>query len=174
MFELWALSLVVMCVGLIGTVVPGLPGMPLVLAGAARFALGSGFAVIGWLQLAAFVILGVIGVGLNLLGNLIGARQFGASRFGLLGALLGLVPGMLLAGPFGIVIGPLVGAIVAELIAGRELHAALRSGAGVVVGYLFGSLAEVVIALIIVGWFFVSTFGTVTGGTPTLPRLPSA
>jgi uncharacterized protein YqgC (DUF456 family) len=162
MFGVWVVSSIVIAVGLAGTIIPGLPGMPLVLAGIALFAFGTSFEVIGPIQLALMVLLGLAGMGLNLLGNLMGARKFGASRLGLLGALLGLIPGLLLAGPFGLILGPLIGAILFELLAGRELQSALRSGAGVVVGYLFGALAEVVIALILAGWFLLSTFGAVT------------
>jgi uncharacterized protein len=163
MLELWVLAVIVIAVGLVGTVVPGLPGMPRVLGGIALFAIGTSFSVVGYLQFGLLMLLGLFAMGLNLLGNVIGARKFGASRLGLLGAFIGLIPGLLLLGPFGVVIGPLAGAVVAELIGGRELKASLRSGAGVVVGYLFGSLAEVVIALVMVGWFLASTFGPVIG-----------
>ena len=163
-------SLLIMAVGLVGTVTPGLPGMPLILAGIALFAFGSGFAVVGPLQFAGLVVLALIGIGLNLLGNLLGARKFGASRAGMLGATIGLVIGFFAFPPFGIVVGPLIGAVAAELIKGREMNEALRSGVGVVIGYLFGSLAEVLIALVMIGWFVWSTWGVLTGGEP--PRGP--
>jgi uncharacterized protein len=174
MLGLWIVSLILMAIGLAGTVIPGLPGTALVLAGIALFTLGTGFELIGPIQFGLMVLLGLVGIGLDLVGNLVGARRFGASRRGLIGALLGLIPGLFLAGPFGLVLGPLVGAILFELLGGRELRSALRSGAGVVVGYLFGALAEVIIALILAGWFLVTTFGPVTGGAPAAPTLPPA
>jgi uncharacterized protein YqgC (DUF456 family) len=155
---LLVVALLLIGVGLVGTVVPGLPGMPLVLAGIALFAIGTSFSVIGPLQFAGFVLLGVLGMGLNYLGDLVGAQKFGASRYGLIGAILGLIPGLLLLGPFGVVIGPMIGAVAAEMLAGRDLNQALRSGFGVAVGYICGSLAEVLIALIMTGWFIASTF----------------
>lgn len=165
MSGLLLLSLLIIAVGLIGTVTPGLPGMPLVLAGIGLFAIGSGLEVIGPLELGGFVLLGLVGMGLNLLGNLFGARKLGASRVGMLGAIVGLVIGLLTLGPFGIVLGPLVGAVVAELLTGRELNAALRSGFGVLIGYVLGSLAEILIALAMTGWFVWRTWGVLTGGT---------
>jgi uncharacterized protein YqgC (DUF456 family) len=162
MVELLIVSLLVVAVGLIGTVTPGLPGMPLVLGGVALFAIGSGFGVVGPLQLAAMVVLGLIGLGLNYLGNLLGARKFGASRMGMIGAIVGLIPGLLLLGPFGVVVGPMIGAVVFEMLAGRQLNAALRSGVGVLVGYILGSLAEVLLALIIAGWFVWTTHTILT------------
>ena len=163
MFTLLVVALIIIAVGLVGTVLPGLPGMPLVLAGIALFTICSEFRVIGPLQFAAFVLLGLLSMGLTVIGNLIGARKFGASRWGLLGAIVGLLLGLLLFGPFGFVIGPLLGAVAFELLKGRELNAALRSGAGVLVGYLFGTLAEVIIALGMTAWFVWSTWGVLTG-----------
>lgn len=173
MFELWIVALIVIAVGIVGTVVPGLPGMLLVIGGIALFAIGTEFRVIGAFQFGLFMLVGLLGLGLDLLGNIIGARKFGASRLGMVGAVVGLVPGLLLAGPLGLVLGPLVGAVIFELLSGRELRLALRSGFGVVVGYLFGSLAEVVIALALAGWFFLSTFGPVMAGITGAPQLPS-
>lgn len=139
--------------------------MPILIGGIALFALGTELRVIGLVQLLLFIGLGVVGIGLNVFGNLLGARTFGASRLGLLGALLGLVLGLVLLGPVGLIMGPLIGAVGFELVRGREMSSALRSGVGVLVGYLLGSLAEVMIALIMAGWFFWSTFGAVTGGS---------
>ena len=160
--------LVLVAVGLVGTVVPGLPGLPLVLAGIVVYAVGSGFRVIGVGQLALMVLLGLLGIGLSFVGTLVGARRFGASRAALLGALIGLVVGIVLLapllGPFALVLGPLAGAVAAELWRGQELSVALRSGLGVLVGYLFGSLLEVIIAVSLAAWLLVSVWGELTGG----------
>jgi uncharacterized protein YqgC (DUF456 family) len=166
MTELLLISLVIALVGLVGTVVPGLPGMPLVMGGIALYAIGSGFSVIGVPQFILLMLLGLLGMGLNLLGQIVGAQRFGASRIGLLGAIVGLVIGLFTLGPFGIVLGPLIGAVVAELLKGRAAREAFRSGIGVVVGYICGSVAEVLIALMMIGWFLWSTWGVLTGGPP--------
>jgi uncharacterized protein len=158
---LWIIALLVIAVGLVGTVVPALPGMPLVLAGVALYSIGSGFNVVGPLAFAGLVGLGLVGLALNYLGNLVGARKFGASRMGLLGALVGLVLGLFFP-PFGLIIGPMLGALGFELARGRELKEAFRSSVGVLVGYLLGSLAEVVIAFIVAAIFVWLTFGPAT------------
>src|SRR6266516_5930883 len=141
--QLLIVALIIVLVGLFGTVVPGLPGMPLVLAGIAMFAIGTGVRIVGPIQLVVFVLLGMLGMGLNLLGNLLGARAFGASRWGILGALVGLVLGLLLAGPFGLIVGPLIGAVAFELGRGSDMATAVRSGVGALVGYVVGAMAEV-------------------------------
>jgi uncharacterized protein YqgC (DUF456 family) len=164
MTGLWLIAIGLILVGLIGTLVPGIPGLPLVVAGGAIFAVGSGFDVIGPWQLGGFVGLGLLGMALNFVGNLLGARAFGASIFGVLGALVGLFVGFFLAGPLGLLIGPLLGAILAELAHGRELREAVRSGVGALLGYVFGTLAEVAIALVLVAWFVWTTWGRVFTG----------
>jgi uncharacterized protein YqgC (DUF456 family) len=160
--------LVLVAIGLIGTVVPGMPGLPLVLAGIVVYAVGSGFRVIGPGQLVLMVLLGLLGIGLSFVGTLVGARRFGASRAALLGALLGLVAGLVLLGPllgpFALILGPLGGAVVAEMWRGQELSAALRSGLGVLIGYVFGSLLEIIIAVSLVAWLLASVWGELTGG----------
>jgi uncharacterized protein YqgC (DUF456 family) len=162
MLGLWLAAIALMLIGLIGTIVPGIPGLPLVLAGGVLFAVGSDFAVVGPWQLAGFVALALLGIGLSFVGNLLGARAFGASIYGVIGALVGLFVGFFLAGPFGLLIGPLLGAVLAELARGRELRVALRSGVGALLGYVFGTLAELAIALVLLAWFAWTTWGRVT------------
>ncbi len=171
MTELFLVSMLVVAVGLIGTIVPGLPGMPLILGGIALFTIGNGFAVVGPFQFFLFVVLGLVAMGLNFLGNLIGAQKFGVSRIGLFGALLGLVIGFFVLPGLGIIVGPLLGATAAELLQGRAIRDALRSGFGVLIGYIFGSLAEVLIALIMVGWFVLTVWPQLTGGQPPGGRI---
>jgi uncharacterized protein len=163
MLGMLILALILIAIGLVGTVVPGLPGLPLVMGGIVLFSVGSRFEVIGPFQLAIAVGLGLLGIGLSVLGNLLGARKMGASRGGLLGGVIGLVLGLLMLGPFGLIVGTLVGAIVGELISGRDLAQALRSGAGVVIGYLLGTVTEMALALGLAAWFVWSTIGLFRG-----------
>jgi uncharacterized protein YqgC (DUF456 family) len=164
---LYLAALLLIVVGVVGTVLPAIPGMPLLLAGVVLFAVGTGFSVIDPPLLALFVLLGLLGMGLNYLGNLFGARRFGASRLALGGAVLGLVAGFFLLGallgPLAVAVGPVAGATLAELAQGREPRAAFRSGFGVFIGYILGSLAEVVIALMLAGWFLWLTWGAQSG-----------
>lgn len=164
MFELWLLALVLIAAGLLGTVAPGLPGLPLVLGGVALFALGTGFAVITPWQLALFVLFGLVGLGLSALGTLFGARRFGTSRTALVGALVGLLVGLVLLGPVGLVVGALIGAVTIELARVRRVGPAIRSGLGVLLGYLLGTVAEVVAALGLAAWFVWLTFGPLMHG----------
>jgi uncharacterized protein YqgC (DUF456 family) len=157
MDALWWAALLLMAVGLVGTLVPALPGIVLVFAGALLYAAGTGFSSIGVGHLAVYGALALLAVALDALANLLGARLFGASKWGLLGALVGVGVGLLVAGPLGLVLGPLLGAVALELLARRSLRQALRSGAGTAVGCVLGTAVELALALAIVVSFLHAT-----------------
>jgi uncharacterized protein YqgC (DUF456 family) len=147
---LLAVALLVMAVGLVGTVVPGIPGAPLVFVAALGYALLTGFARVGAGHLVVYALLTALALALGLAANLLGARAFGASRWGILGAVVGLIVGIVIGGPVGLFVGPLVGAVALEALSGQTLQRALKSGVGAVVGFLLGSAAELAIALVMV------------------------
>lgn len=149
--------LLVMVVGLIGTVVPGIPGIPLVFGGAVLYAVATDFGVVGLGHLAVYGLLTLLALGLGLAANLLGARALGASRWGILGAVVGLVIGLLVGGPVGLLLGPLAGAVVLEGLSGRPLRQAMRAGVGTVVGFLLGSATELAFSLVIVISFLRAT-----------------
>ena len=167
MDALYVISLILVIAGVAGTILPFVPGMLLVLGGIALYAIGTGFSVISPWLLAILLVIGLTGLALDFLGNALGARRFGATRAGMIGAVLGLLAGLILLGPFlgplAIVVGPLLGAAAGELLQGREPRVAFRSGFGAVIGTLFGTLAEFIIALILAGWFIWLTLGTQIG-----------
>ena len=150
MEPIWWLAVAVMAVGLVGTVVPALPGIVLVFAGVLLYAVVTGFAVVGVGHLVAFGALTALAMALDLLANLLGARAFGASRWGIIGAALGIFVGLVLGGPLGLIVGPLVGAVALEALSGQPLRRALSSGVGALLGYVLGTAAELALALVIV------------------------
>jgi uncharacterized protein YqgC (DUF456 family) len=147
------IALAVMAVGLAGTVIPGLPGVLLVFGAAAVYALVNRFQEfgIGWLLLMGAIAAAATAV--DIVAQPAVARRFGASGWGVLGALVGLVAGLLIGGPVGMLIGPLVGAVGAELLFGRTLRQALKSGAGTVVGFLLAFVVDAGAALTIMALF---------------------
>ncbi|MCC7106323.1 MAG: DUF456 domain-containing protein [Chloroflexi bacterium] len=145
-------TLLLLTVGIAGSVVPGLPGLPLVLLAVYVYAFGTGFRGVGITALTIVTVLGLLAMALSYLGNLVGARVFGASRAGMVGALVGLLAGMFLFPPFGVLVGPLVGAVAGELLAGRRPEQALRGGCGALVGYLTGSLLEMAASISVAAW----------------------
>src|SRR5919199_2061071 len=103
----FALALVVMLVGLLGAVLPLLPGLPLVLIGVYVYALATGLAAgVGLGHLILYTVIGGGAIALSSVANVVGARAAGGSRAGVIGAMLGLVVGLFVGGPVGVLIGP--------------------------------------------------------------------
>jgi uncharacterized protein YqgC (DUF456 family) len=155
----WWIAVALMAVGLFGTVVPGLPGIVLVFVGALVYAVATGFQTIGVGHLVVFGALTAVGLALDIIANLVGARAFGASRWGLIGAALGAIVGLFVGGPFGLLAGPLIGAVAGEALSGRKLDQAFTSGIGAMLGFFLGVAIELGLALVIVVVFVRSTLG---------------
>lgn len=137
-------------VGLVGLVLPALPGMPLIVAGIAAIAWADGFARIGVPTLVAIVALGIVGTLMDYAAGLLGAKRAGASRWGLAGAVLGLVAGVPFGLP-GLVIGPGLGAVALEYLQDKNLRRSAMAGAGVLVGFVLGTALKYAIAMTMLG-----------------------
>ena len=152
---LWILAIGLVLVGIAGTVLPGLPGAVLVLAGLALAAWIDGFARVGWVTLAWLAALTVLAYVLDFAATAFGARRFGTSWWGVLGALVGTLGGLFF-GPVGLVVGPFLGAFLAELIARRDVRQAGRAGLGAWLGLLLGTAGRLALVLAMVGLFAVA------------------
>jgi uncharacterized protein YqgC (DUF456 family) len=152
---IWIVAILCFVAGVVFLFVPIIPGTVIAYAGVLIFAIYHDFTRV---SAAALVILGVIaGLGLivdNLL-NLIGARAFGASRAGLWGVFIGGIIGGFLFFPLGLLVGPFLGALLAEILGGRTKKEALKAGTGAFIGYLAGIAVKFVLWGIIVGWFLI-------------------
>jgi uncharacterized protein YqgC (DUF456 family) len=147
-----ALVIVLMAVGLVGAALPFVPGTPLILAGALLYAVATDFTPVGIGRLALLTALALIGVVAGAVAGSVGARRAGGSRRAAVGALLGLVVGVFV-GPVGLVAGPVVGAIAAELSRARPWGESVRAGVGTLVGLIVGAVAHVAVAAAMVGLF---------------------
>ena len=143
---------VLFLVGLVGSVVPWLPGPLFILAGAVIWGFATDFAEIGIGRLIVLAVLALLTFLLNFVVGAIGARRYGGSRWGVVGALVGAVVGLFF-GPVGLLIGPVVGAVVGELLRGADLEHGVRSGFGALVGLLAGIVADFTIAVMMIGLF---------------------
>jgi uncharacterized protein len=149
---------VLMIVGLLGSILPLVPGSPLILAGVFIYSWYTGFLIIGWKTLLVLGILTLLSESLDHLASVAGARKYGAGKWGMLGAFLGGIAGIFFGGIIGILVGPLLGAIFGELFHGAKLEASLRIGWGTFIGFLMGTLGKFIIALIMIGLFLLSLF----------------
>ena len=143
---------VLMIVGLVGAALPLVPGTPLILAGAVIYAVATDFTPVGIGRLALLAALAVLSAALAAFGGVIGARGAGGSRRAALGALAGLVVGLFWA-PLGLLVGPVAGAILAELSRSRGLAESVHVGVGTFVGLLLGVVAHVAVAAVMVALF---------------------
>lgn len=142
-------------VGLLGVVLPVLPGVPILFAGLWLAAWASGFEHVGFWTLLILGKLAVLSILVDLLASLLGARRSGASTAGIVGAGLGAVAGLAM-GLVGVLVGPFVGAVLGEMVHGRRLDHASRVGVGTWIGIIVGTAAKVAIAFTMLGLFALS------------------
>jgi len=141
-----------MLAGLAGSVLPFLPGPPLIFAGALVYALATDWTPIGIGRLAILGALAVLAYVLGHLASALGAKRFGGSWWAVVGALVGAVIGIFL-GPLGLLFGPVLGAVAGEFLKSGDLEASTRSGLGALVGMAIGIAANLGLAIVMVALF---------------------
>ena len=150
---LYALAVVLVALGLAGTVLPLLPGVLLVFAGLVVGAWADDFARVGAWGIGVLAVLAVLAFVADLIGSLFGAKRAGASPLALAGAALGAIVGLLF-GIAGLILGPFIGAVAGEYIARQRLGQASRVGLGTWLGLLFAAVTKIVIAFLMIATFF--------------------
>lgn len=151
----WLAAATLIVVGLVGTVLPALPGTLFVLAGIVLGAWIEDFTRVGTTTVWVIAVLAVLAWALDYAAGLLGARRVGASREALIGAAIGTIAGLLM-GLVGVLFMPLVGAAIGEYIARRDQVNALKVGAATWLGIIVGLVAKVVISFVMVGIFVVA------------------
>lgn len=149
---LLALVYVLMIAGVAGSLLPMIPGTPLIVIGALIYALATDFQPVGWWQLTFLVGLAAMAYALDYLSGALGTRKLGGSRWAMFGAVLGGIVGIFF-GPLGILAGPILGAVGAELLYRKDLNVAFKSGMGAVIGVFLGVVAKLSISVVMVGLF---------------------
>jgi uncharacterized protein YqgC (DUF456 family) len=151
----YVLAVVMMLVGIAGTVLPALPGLPLVFAGMLLAAWTDHFAHVGTFTLVVLGILSVLAVVIDFVASMLGAKRVGASPRALWGATIGTIAGLFFGIP-GLLLGPFLGAVAGELTAGSHVHHATRVGIGTWLGLLFGTLAKLALCFTMLGIFLLA------------------
>ena len=154
----WTIAIALMAVGLFASVFPVLPDSLLILAGAylQHFTVHS-TRTVGWWTLGTLTVLCILAHVVDFTAGALGAKRFGASKWGAVGGIIGGLVGTIFFFPIGLFLGPVGGALCAEVIfAGRSLGPAVRSGWGTLLGTTAGMAAKIVIDVAMVGLFFVS------------------
>ena len=158
----WALSALLIALGLAGTVLPALPGTAFILGGILLGAWIDAFPRVGTGALVAVGVLALLSWVLDYVAGLLGAKKVGASRLALVGAAVGTVLGLFM-GLVGVLFMPLVGAALGEAIARRREadragagRQAVKVGVATWLGMMAGMLAKVVLAFVMIGIFVVA------------------
>ncbi|MFM1877074.1 MAG: hypothetical protein RL266_2811 [Bacteroidota bacterium] len=147
--------------GILGCIVPALPG-PL----------------LSWLSLFLFFLLpeheisattlfvtGLFMAAVTVLDYVVpilGAKRFGSSREGVIGGTIGIVAGLFFFPPIGIILGPLVGTVVGDLIAGGTFTKALNSGLGSMIGFIVGTSIKLIYSIAVLIMFTIKAGGALT------------
>ncbi|HEY8521003.1 MAG TPA: DUF456 domain-containing protein [Gammaproteobacteria bacterium] len=151
------LGVTLVVLGLLGVVLPALPGPPLMLGGFIVLAWAEDFFHVGAGTLVALGVLTAIMVAVDFLAGALGARRYGATKRAVIGATLGAVVGLFF-GFVGVLLGPFVGAVLGELSGDRGLQAASRAGVGATIGLLLGTAAKIALAFAMIGVYLVVRF----------------
>lgn len=154
-YLLWALAGILVLVGLAGTILPMLPGVPFVFGGLLIAAWIGDFQRIGWPTITILAILTTLAIVVDFVATLLGAKRAGASKLALLGAAIGSIVGLFF-GLIGIFVFPFVGAVVGEYLQHQKLGNAGKVGVATWLGLLFGALAKLALALTMIGVFAIA------------------
>jgi uncharacterized protein len=148
----FSMALLVMCIGLLGTILPMIPGSPVVLVAAILHKLyfgPNGANIWVLVVLGALVLLSMV---LEYLATSVGAKRLGGSWKGMSGAVVGAIVGLFFGLP-GILLGPFIGAFLFELIGDYEYKRALRAGTGATLGLLVGAVGKFSVCVVMIALF---------------------
>jgi uncharacterized protein len=142
-------------IGIIGVILPALPGIVLNYIALILLYIAKGEAEFSLRILIVFGIITLLVTLLDYILPLLGARKYGASRIGILGAVIGMLVGIIFFPPFGIIFGLLIGAFLGELIAGKEQSQALRAGFATFLGSLTSMVVQLLLAIVMTFYFLI-------------------
>lgn len=152
-YFLITLGILIALTGILGCLLPFLPGPPLnyvsllLLHFTANHQFSTRFLVI-WAIVTVVVVL------IDYLIPVLGTKKFGGSKHGVWGSVVGLIAGLFIFPPIGIIIFPFAGAVVGELIAGKDTGSALKAGFGSFVGFLAGTILKLIVSGMMTWYFF--------------------
>lgn len=150
------ITIIMFIIGIIGTILPALPGVVLIFGGMLVYGFMTGFAGLRvWFFLMQVAVMAVIFV-VDFLASAVSTKKYGGSRQAALGAALGTILGLIVLGPLGIIIGPFAGSVAAEILLGKEIKQAIRVGFGSLVGVMGGTIFKLAAEAVMIIYFFMT------------------
>ena len=159
----YVIAAVLVVAGVVGTVLPALPGLPLVFAGMVLAAWAGDFKRIGVPMLVVLGLLTLFSMAIDFWATAHGAKRVGASRKALVGAVIGTFAGLFVFPPFGLFLGPFAGALIGELLHRRSIDRAslghaTKVGLGTWLGIVLGVVLKLTVAFAMIGLFAFAWF----------------
>jgi uncharacterized protein YqgC (DUF456 family) len=145
----------ILLVGAIGTIIPALPGIPLMFAATLIFLIFDKFDHLTILNLVVFLLIALASITVDYFSGIIGAKYGGAGRNSLIIGLLGLILGILLYPPFGGIAGLFTGIMVAEIIQYKDHKKAIKAATGGVAGVVLGTVVNFILAILFLVLFII-------------------
>lgn len=149
---LWIVAVLLILVGVAGTVLPALPGVPLIFGGVLLAAWIDDFQRISVVTVVVLAVLAVVGIIIDYVAAALSAKRAGASKQGIVGAAIGTLAGVF-TGLWGLLFMPLAGAAIGEFIAHKNMFRAGKVGAATWFGLLVATAIKLAIAFTMVGVF---------------------
>jgi uncharacterized protein YqgC (DUF456 family) len=151
----WVLAALLVIAGLAGTIVPALPGVPLIFGGLFIGAWIGNFEDVGWASLGILAVLALLAWIVDFLAGAAGARYLGAGPRAFWGATIGAIVGIFF-GFAGMLLGPFIGAVLGEFSGGSDVVQSGRAGVGAWIGVVLATAAKLAIAFLMIGIFLFS------------------
>jgi len=142
-------AILLTALGIIGCMVPGLPGPLFSYLSLVTFHFVKEDGVFSTKFLIIWLVVIIIIGALDYVMPAYAVKRFGGTKYGILGGVIGLFIGLFLFPPFGIILGPLLGAIIGDLVAGKQLQSAFKSGLGSFVGFLVATTIKLTVSITI-------------------------
>ena len=150
-------AVILVIVGLVGVVLPAIPGTILIFAGLWLAAWSDGFARVGVGTIVALGIMAAATYFIDAATMALGMKRLGTSRRAMIGAAVGMTVGLFLGLP-GLIIGPFAGAVIGELTAHHDMRRAGMAGMAAWIGFLIGTAVKIGLAFVIIGIFLAAWF----------------
>jgi uncharacterized protein YqgC (DUF456 family) len=151
---IWGLAGLLVAAGLVGAVLPLLPGPLLLFLGLLTAAWAEQFRYVGTRTLIVLGLLAAAAHAIDFIAGSVGAKRYGASPAAVFGAALGALVGIFFGLP-GVLLGPFVGAVLGELASRGDLDAAGRAGIGATIGLILGTAAKLALGFAMIGIFVI-------------------
>ncbi len=148
------LAVFIMLAGLGGTILPAVPGLPVIWLAMFGYGWYSGWADYGFTAMLVGGLAVAVSIAVDQLASVMGAKRFGASRAGMIGSFIGAFAGLLILNVVGLIAGTFLGAMIFEMLfSGRNLRSSLASGFGALVGFLAGSMFKFMLGVGLIAYF---------------------